>query len=120
MVLSHLLTALTLSHLRPWLKFSLLFTKKFLCYQFGEFGIASANNLLSDIVLYSHDLSAGYCIDLCKEKTLSLSLMEVKGLIGVFRSLLFLYITQITTHDFKYNDICKVICMVPHSHKIYC
>ena len=43
-ILSHLLTALTLSLLRPRLKFSLLFTKKFLCYQFGEFGIASANN----------------------------------------------------------------------------
>lgn len=50
-ILSHLLTALTLSHLRPWLKFSLLFTKKFLCYQFGEFGIGSANNPLSDIVI---------------------------------------------------------------------
>ena len=78
-ILSHLLTALTLSHLRPRLKFSLLFTKKFLCYQFGEFGIGSANNLLSDIVLYSHDLSAGYCIDLCKEKHFPCHLWKFKG-----------------------------------------
>ena len=78
-ILSHLLTALTLSHLRPRLKFSLLFTKKLLCYQFGEFSIASANNLLSDIVLYSHDLSAGYCIDLCKEKRCPGHLWKLKG-----------------------------------------
>ena len=77
-IMSHLLTALTLSHLRPWLKFSLLFTKKFLCYQFGEFGIGSANNTLSDIVLYSHDLSAGYCIDLCKEKRFPCHLWKLK------------------------------------------
>ena len=61
------------------LKFSLLFTKKFLCYQFGEFGIGLANNLLSDIVLYSHDMSAGYCIDLCKEKRFPCHLWKLKG-----------------------------------------
>ena len=77
-IMSHLLTALTLSHLRPWLKFSLLFTKKFLCYQFGEFGIGSANNTLSDIVLYSHDLSAGYCIDLWKETCFPCHLWKLK------------------------------------------
>lgn len=78
MILSHLLTALTLSHLRPGLKFSLLFTKKFLGYQFGEFGIGSANNTLSDIVLYSHDMSAGYCIDLWKEKRFPCHLWKLK------------------------------------------
>ena len=60
-------------------KTSLLFTKKFLCYQCGEFGIGSANNPLSDIVLYSHDLSAGYCIDLCKEKRCPCHLWKLKG-----------------------------------------
>lgn len=75
-VLSDFPTALTLSLLRTQL---LLFTKKFLCYQFGEFSIASANNPLSDIILYSHDLSAGYCIDLCKEKRCPCHLCKLKG-----------------------------------------
>ena len=39
---------------------------QFLWCQFGEFGIGSTYNLLTDIFLYSHYLSPWYCIDIVR------------------------------------------------------
>ena len=37
--------------------------------KFGEFGIGSTNNLLTDIFLYSHLLSTWYCSDIVRRNS---------------------------------------------------
>ena len=59
--------------------FSLLSAISLSLCLFQEFGSGSANHALIDIFLYSHHLSAWYCIDIIRW-ILSWSLMGAKGL----------------------------------------
>ena len=62
---------LTLSLSRSRLVILLIvFHKIFMMLVWTEFGIESTNNSLIDIFLYSHCLSASYCIDIVKRNSI--------------------------------------------------
>ena len=61
--------SLPLSLPRSHLYFSSLSVIQFIWCYFGEFGIGSTMNTIIDIFLYSHPLSAWFCIDIVRRKS---------------------------------------------------